>query len=321
MVWQRRFRARGLPAAIEACDCAAPTIEFQFDQPAGDVFKLDVEVTQIDYMRTTYVVHSLAMSGQVKADGRELIMVFVESGNAVIRRGGRQFAFVRSGDCFITSLVPGDSFKTSANAARRVVVLPGSGINDVIARHFHITPPPSIVFTKVLHPRNASLALLRDLATNSVTSVSEAKGPFAAALAKQYADLMVTSLLLNVPNSFSETLTKAGGAVETRYVRRALDFMRAHLDQPLDLDEIAGEADCSPRRLQMAFRSEYGITPMNMLKKIRLELAEQRLRLGECANVAVLARSVGFGNPGRFAAAFRQRFGVLPSHVLAVTEN
>jgi AraC-like DNA-binding protein len=306
---------------LEACDCAAPTIHFQFDQPAGDVCKLDVELTQIAYMRTTHVAHSLAMSGQVAADGRELIMVFVESGSAAVRRGGRQLAFVRSGDCFITNLLRGDSFKASANAVRRVVVLPDHGISDVIARHFHITPPPSIAFTKVLHPRNASLGLLRDLARNAVISVAEAKGPFAAALAKQYADLMVTSLLLNVQNSFSETLAKASGAAETRYVRRALDFMRANLDQPLDLDEIATEADCSPRRLQTAFRAEYGITPMSMLKKMRLELAEQRLRSGEYASVAVLARSIGFGNPGRFAAEFRQRFGVLPSQVLAVNMN
>jgi AraC-like DNA-binding protein len=49
--------------------------------------------------------------------------------------------------------------------------------------------------------------------------------------------------------------------------------------------------------------------------------AEKRLRAGECTNVTELAQSLGFGNPGRFAAEFRQRFGVLPSQVVAANVN
>jgi AraC-like DNA-binding protein len=309
MIWQRQMRVHGLSTALEVCDSVAPTIQFQFDNPKSGTCRLDVQLSQIDCMRTTCVSHSLAMSGYVKADGRELTMVFVESGSAAAQRGGSEFAHARTGDCIIVNPRVGDTFQVSANNVRRVVALPNHGIDSVIVRHFHIMPPKSIAFTRLLHRHHATLAVLRDLARDSLVSASGAEGPFAAALAKQYADLMVTSLLLNVPNSLTETLAKAGRAAETRYVRRALEFMQVSLNKPIDIDEIAAQADCSPRRLQMAFRSVYGISPMNMLKKMRLELAEQSLRSGECTNVAALARSLGFGNPGRFAAEFRQRFG------------
>ncbi|HXW20166.1 MAG TPA: helix-turn-helix domain-containing protein [Roseiarcus sp.] len=49
----------------------------------------------------------------------------------------------------------------------------------------------------------------------------------------------------------------------------------------------------------------------------RLALAEQRLRKGDCGDVTSLALSLGFANPGRFAGEFRQKFGVLPSEILA----
>jgi AraC-like DNA-binding protein len=184
---------------------------------------------------------------------------------------------------------------------RQVVLLPYRLINDVISRYFNVMPPKATSFAAVLPRHCISRSLLRGLVQNAVASMAGADGPFAQTLAKQHAGLITTSLLLNVPNSLSEVLAKVGSAAPTRYVKRALDFMRANMDRPIYLDDIAEGAACSPRRLQIAFRAEFGETPMSMLRKMRLELAEKRLRAGECSNVTELALSLGFGNPGRFA--------------------
>jgi AraC-like DNA-binding protein len=77
---------------------------------------------------------------------------------------------------------------------------------------------------------------------------------------------------------------------------------------------IARNAACSPRRLQLAFRAQFGLTPIAFLKEERLQLAERRLRTGEFGDVTSLALSLGFNNPGR--GEFRQKFGVLPSEII-----
>jgi transcriptional regulator GlxA family with amidase domain len=92
--------------------------------------------------------------------------------------------------------------------------------------------------------------------------------------------------------------------------------MRANVEHPIDIDDIARNAACSPRRLQLAFRARFGVTPIAFLKEERLRLAERRLRTGEYGDVTSLAFSLGFSNPGRFAGEFRQKFGVLPSEIL-----
>jgi AraC-like DNA-binding protein len=247
-------------------------------------------------------------------------MVFVEAGGNFVQRRNGELLAARRGECLIVRSHPGDVVTIGSYSVRRLVAINLDRFEDVLVRHFHLAPPKSIEFPTMLRREHAPCLLLHDLVRHALASVAGVDGPFAASLSRQYADLILTALLLNVPNSFSQVLARVGGAAETRYVKRALEFMRASLDEPIDLDDIAGRAACSPRRLQMAFRVTYGITPMAMLRKMRLELAEKRLRAGECTNVTELAQSLGFGNPGRFAGEFRRQFGVLPSQILAVND-
>jgi AraC-like DNA-binding protein len=102
-------------------------------------------------------------------------------------------------------------------------------------------------------------------------------------------------------------------------VRRAAAFVQAHADQPITLEQIAEAAGVSARALQYAFRRHFDATPTEYLRRIRLERAAEQLQAadpGGEVTVAEVARRWGWASPSQFAAAYRRRFGVLPSHSL-----
>jgi AraC-like DNA-binding protein len=102
-------------------------------------------------------------------------------------------------------------------------------------------------------------------------------------------------------------------------VRRAAGFIDAMADQPVSLEQVALVAGVSGRVLQSAFRRYYGTTPIGYLRQVRLERAHAQLRAADPADgttVAAVGRRWGWANRARFAAAYRQRFGVPPGRTL-----
>jgi transcriptional regulator GlxA family with amidase domain len=82
-----------------------------------------------------------------------------------------------------------------------------------------------------------------------------------------------------------------------------------------ELAEIAG---MSVRSLQEGFRRHVGCAPMAYLQQVRLLRAHDALRRADPTRitVAAVAHRWGFAHLGRFAAAYRTRFGQTPSETL-----
>jgi AraC-like DNA-binding protein len=75
----------------------------------------------------------------------------------------------------------------------------------------------------------------------------------------------------------------------------------------------------SERSLHAAFRRQLGTSPMSYVRHRRLDDAhDELLRVDPTAGVKVtdVALRHGFTHTGRFAAAYRQRFGESPSTTL-----
>ena len=100
-------------------------------------------------------------------------------------------------------------------------------------------------------------------------------------------------------------------------VRRVLDALNddpARAWTAADMAELAGT---SVRRLQEAFADYVGASPSACLLDIRLSRAHHDLVAGAGAvTVADVAYRWGFGHPGRFATAFKRRYGTTPAQVL-----
>ncbi|WP_164233738.1 helix-turn-helix transcriptional regulator [Microbacterium hydrocarbonoxydans] len=96
-------------------------------------------------------------------------------------------------------------------------------------------------------------------------------------------------------------------------VRRALDFIADNAHQAITVEDVAAASHISTRGLQYAFRRALDTTPAECLRKARLDGAHRELQTGKPVRIPDLARRWGFAHPSRFAAAYRDVYGVSPS--------
>ena len=106
--------------------------------------------------------------------------------------------------------------------------------------------------------------------------------------------------------------------MQPRMLRRAVDFIRDNAQYDITIRDIAASADVTPRAIQYAFREHMNITPLEYLRRVRLERAHRELKSADPAydTVTSIAGRCGFTHPGRFSSAYKQVFGTEPSRTL-----
>ena len=130
-------------------------------------------------------------------------------------------------------------------------------------------------------------------------------------------EALIHHLLLTQPNNYSERLAHRPGSVAPRHVRAADDFIRANLQEPLTLAEIAAAAGSSVRSLSDAFQEHYQQSPIAYVRQCRLEAVHEELRKADPGvRVTDIALRWGFNHLGRFSALYRERFGEAPLETL-----
>lgn len=125
---------------------------------------------------------------------------------------------------------------------------------------------------------------------------------------------LVQTLLTHHSSNISHIIERSDGETKPRDIRRALDYMHAHLCEYITLFDIARAADVNVRTLQKGFRQTLGITPMQALRNARLDMAHYMLQVRQdLPSVSDTAYSSGFSHLGRFSSYYRTRFGHAPS--------
>ncbi|MDE8652018.1 AraC family transcriptional regulator [Novosphingobium album (ex Liu et al. 2023)] len=129
--------------------------------------------------------------------------------------------------------------------------------------------------------------------------------------------LFVLKLLESHPNNYSEQLKPQPCKIAPHHVRRVEQFIIAHADQAITLEQLVEVGGVSARALFDGFRRFRGTSPMAFLKSVRLERARDDLRnAAPGESVTVIACRWGFYQFGRFAAQYKRMFGELPSETL-----
>jgi transcriptional regulator GlxA family with amidase domain len=90
-----------------------------------------------------------------------------------------------------------------------------------------------------------------------------------------------------------------------------IEWMRAHLAEPLTVERLADRAAMSPRNFARAFTAETGTTPAKAVERLRLETARTAVETGH-APLDRIAEVAGFGDSGRMRRAFLRGFGQPP---------
>ncbi|WP_419735584.1 AraC family transcriptional regulator [Pseudomonas sp. COR18] len=99
----------------------------------------------------------------------------------------------------------------------------------------------------------------------------------------------------------------------TRRMNRVLEHIDHHLDQPLELAELAAIAHFSPFHFHRLFSAWVGETLGDYLRRRRLGCAALLLAERPEATVLEIALQVGFGSGEAFSRAFKHHFQVTPS--------
>jgi AraC-like DNA-binding protein len=127
---------------------------------------------------------------------------------------------------------------------------------------------------------------------------------------------LISGLLVSQVHSYTDLLTAdpARPAPQAAVDRVVEEIQRAP-DRDYTVADLARIAGTSARSLQYAFHDQHGTTPMRYLRQVRLDRAREDLAQAH-GSVADIACYWGFTNPGRFARAYRDRFGEFPADTL-----
>src|SRR5579872_3326173 len=141
--------------------------------------------------------------------------------------------------------------------------------------------------------------------------------PMSPILLSELQQSMMTSFLMANPNNYSELLHGQPAAAASWQVRRAEQFIEANWDQPITIETLVSATNVSARSLFLSFKAGRGYSPMDFVKRVRLERARQKLSSPDAeTSVTAVVFECGFGNPGHFAKDYHHRFGELPSETL-----
>jgi len=95
-------------------------------------------------------------------------------------------------------------------------------------------------------------------------------------------------------------------------LRRVDEYLRANLNQPVTLEDLANHASLSRFHLLRLFKRKYGETPLKRLTRLRMEEAKRCLQQGQLS-ISEISSRCGYENPAHFASAFRRIAGVAPT--------
>ncbi len=108
-----------------------------------------------------------------------------------------------------------------------------------------------------------------------------------------------------------------------RVARDARDYIREHHAEPIRIEDVCRAAGVGVRTLQRYFSAYFDLTVRDYIKTVRLDAARRGLRAANPleTTVAAIAIKNGLAHLGRFSVEFRERFGELPSNVLARNQD
>lgn len=89
-------------------------------------------------------------------------------------------------------------------------------------------------------------------------------------------------------------------------------YIREHLDEPLNREVLATVAGFSVSHFHRLFTAQIGENMAAYVRRVRLERAGRKLRMG-AVDITEVALAAGYHTHAAFGKAFKQQFGLSPS--------
>jgi AraC-like DNA-binding protein len=170
-------------------------------------------------------------------------------------------------------------------------------------------------------PVNATAARLwQDTVSYAMSGVLSDDTVVTPPVISHVSQLLAAITLATFPNTASNVPTSVPGddADHPVLLRYAVEYMKRNVTNDIALNDIAQAVHISPRAVQYMFRRHLDTTPLQFLRRLRLNGAHQELRAADRthATVTQIAAKWGFAHTGRFAVMYREVYGRSPHSTL-----
>ena len=98
----------------------------------------------------------------------------------------------------------------------------------------------------------------------------------------------------------------------TECIDHVMDYIRKHINDPLDREVLAEVAGFSVPHFHRVFTSHVGESAASYVRRLRMERAGRKLRMG-AVDITEVALAAGYETHAAFSKAFKQQFGISPN--------
>ena len=176
---------------------------------------------------------------------------------------------------------------------------------EQLARSF----PKIIVEPDRIHVRDGAVWTSAGISAGIDLALALIAEDLGEAVARRVAQEMVVYFRRPGGQSQFSALAAVGGDA-TRF-SPLLEWVRANLLEKLTVERLSAEAAMSPRNFSRAFSEVIGMSPAKAVRKIRLEVARERVE-GSDEPIELIAAATGFNDPERMRRAFVDALGQPP---------
>ena len=99
--------------------------------------------------------------------------------------------------------------------------------------------------------------------------------------------------------------------VVSRYVVLAIDYIRAHVQEPLTVENVAGALSVNSSYLSKLFKKEMGRSISEYIRDSKIEIAKHMLRHLDDTSLQI-ANYLGFSSQSHFIQVFKKQTGMTP---------
>ena len=145
-----------------------------------------------------------------------------------------------------------------------------------------------------------------------------ARAPGNSKRVASFAQLLAIYIAEKYTNIASEKPDYHGGLPIAR-LRKAEDYVRAHLAESISIEKLAELTELSPFHFSRVFKQSTGMTPLQFVIRERMLKAQQLIR-ETSRSLIEIALEVGYTSPSHFAQVFRRTAGMAPTEFRMLLE-
>lgn len=133
-------------------------------------------------------------------------------------------------------------------------------------------------------------------------------------------DILISQLNLLLLLLLRETVAPKGGKLQTsnaihsenEIIRRAQQYVSAHVREKLSVPLVARQVDVSPSYLTALFHKNLQISPGEYIRRVKLQESKQMIRENHL-NFTEIAAALQYSTVHHFSRQFKEKFGITPS--------